>query len=190
MNCDCQEGLHIISDSFIAEIIDPETGEVLPEGTRGELVFTCITKEALPLIRYRTRDLSVLTHETCICGRTGTRMEKVTGRSDDMLIIRGVNVFPSQIESVLLKYSEVEPHYMIYVDRVDNLDIMEIQIEMNYSIFSDQIKKIESIERKLRHEIESTLGISAKIKLVEPNSIKRSEGKAKRVIDNRTIFNG
>ena len=131
----------------------------------------------------------MLTHETCICGRTSTRMEKVTGRSDDMLIIRGVNVFPSQIESVLLKYSEVEPHYMIYVDRVDNLDVMEIQIEMNPSIFSDQIKKIESIERKLRHEIESTLGISARIKLVEPNSIKRSEGKAKRVVDNRKIFN-
>ncbi|NLO98805.1 MAG: phenylacetate--CoA ligase [Clostridiaceae bacterium] len=189
MNCSCQEGLHIISDHFIAEIIDPETEEVLPEGSKGELVFTCITKEALPLIRYRTRDLSVLTHETCICGRTSTRMEKVTGRSDDMLIIRGVNVFPSQIESVLLKYSEVEPHYMIYVDRVDNLDVMEIQIEMNPSIFSDQIKKIESIERKLRHEIESTLGISARIKLVEPNSIKRSEGKAKRVVDNRKIFN-
>lgn len=189
MNCSCQEGLHIISDHFIAEIIDPETEEVLPEGSKGELVFTCITKESLPLIRYRTRDLSVLTHETCICGRTSTRMEKVTGRSDDMLIIRGVNVFPSQIESVLLKYSEVEPHYMIYVDRVDNLDVMEIQIEMNPSIFSDQIKKIESIERKLRHEIESTLGISARIKLVEPNSIKRSEGKAKRVVDNRKIFN-
>lgn len=189
MNCSCQEGLHIISDHFIAEIIDPETEEVMPEGSKGELVFTCITKEALPLIRYRTRDLSVLTYETCICGRTSTRMEKVTGRSDDMLIIRGVNVFPSQIESVLLKYSEVEPHYMIYVDRMGNLDVMEIQIEMNYSIFSDQIKKIESIERKLRHEIESTLGISAKIKLVEPNSIKRSEGKAKRVIDNRKIFN-
>ncbi|MGI6085866.1 MAG: phenylacetate--CoA ligase family protein, partial [Acetivibrionales bacterium] len=189
MNCRCQEDLHIISDHFIAEIIDPETEQVLPEGSKGELVFTCITKEALPLIRYRTRDLSVLTHETCACGRTSTRMAKVTGRSDDMLIIRGVNVFPSQIESVLLKYSEVEPHYMIYVDRVDNLDIMEIQIEMNYSIFSDQVKKIESIERKLRHEIESTLGISAKIKLVEPNTIQRSEGKAKRVIDKRKLFN-
>ena len=189
MNCDCQAGLHIISDHFIAEIIDPDTGEVLPDGSRGELVFTCITKEALPLIRYRTRDLSVLTHEVCGCGRTSARMEKVTGRSDDMIIIRGVNVFPSQIESVILKYSEVEPHYMIYVDRVGNLDIMEIQIEMNYSIFSDQVRKIESIERKLRHEIESTLGISAKIKLVEPNTIQRSEGKAKRVIDNRKLFN-
>ncbi len=189
MNCQWQADLHIISDHFIAEIIDPESGEVLPEGTKGELVFTCITKEALPLIRYRTRDLSILTNETCACGRTSTRMQKVTGRSDDMLIIRGVNVFPSQIESVLLKYSEVEPHYMIYVDRIDNLDIMEIQIEMNQSIFSDQIKRIESIERKLRHEIESTLGINTKIKLVEPKSIQRSEGKAKRVVDRRKIFN-
>jgi len=189
MNCHCQEGLHIMSDHFIAEIIDPETGEVLPDGTKGELVFTCISKETLTLIRYRTRDLSVLTHETCACGRTGARMEKVTGRSDDMIIIRGVNVFPSQIESVLLKYSEVEPHYMIYVDRVNNLDIMEVQIEMNQRMFSDQVKKIENIERKLRYEIESTLGLSAKIKLVEPNTIPRSEGKAKRVIDKRKIFN-
>lgn len=188
MSCQNQAGLHICSDHFIAEIIDPETGEVLPEGQKGELVFTCITKEALPLIRYRTRDLSVLTHETCACGRTSTRMAKVTGRSDDMLIIRGVNVFPSQIESVLLKYSEVEPHYMIYVDRVDNLDVLEVQIEMNASIFSDEVKKIEALERKLRHEIESTLGISAKITLVEHRSIQRSEGKAKRVIDRRKIF--
>ena len=188
MNCQHQAGLHICADSFIAEIINPETGEVLPEGEKGELVFTCITKEALPLIRYRTRDLSVLTHETCSCGRTSTRMQKVTGRSDDMLIIRGVNVFPSQIESVLLKYSEVEPHYMIYVDRIDNLDIMEIQIEMNSSIFSDEVRKIEALEKKLRHEIESALGISAKIKLVEHKSIQRSEGKAKRVVDRRKIF--
>ncbi|MGI6621823.1 MAG: phenylacetate--CoA ligase [Clostridiaceae bacterium] len=188
MNCHCQSDLHIISDHFIAEVIDPESGEVLPEGTRGELVFTCITKEALPLIRYRTRDLSILTYETCACGRTSTRMQKVTGRSDDMLIIRGVNVFPSQIESVLLKYSEVEPHYMIYVDRVGHLDIMEIHIEMNQSIFSDRVKVIESIERKLRHEIESTLGINTRIRLVEPKSIQRSEGKAKRVVDKRKIF--
>ncbi len=189
MNCEDQRGLHIIADHFIAEIIDPETGKVLPDGTKGELVFTCITKEALPLIRYRTRDLSVLTHETCLCGRTSPRMEKVTGRSDDMLIIRGVNVFPSQIESVLLKYKEIEPHYMIYVDRVENLDIMEIQIEMNNTIFSDEVRKIEALERKLRHDIESALGISAKIKLVEHKSIQRSEGKAKRVVDRRKIFN-
>ncbi len=189
MNCEDQPGLHIIADHFIAEIINPETGEVLPEGAKGELVFTCITKEALPLMRYRTRDLSVLTYETCCCGRTSPRMEKVTGRSDDMLIIRGVNVFPSQIESVLLKYGEIEPHYMIYVDRIDNLDIMEIQIEMNSTIFSDEVRKIEALERKLRHDIESTLGISAKIKLVEHKTIQRSEGKAKRVMDRRKIFN-
>lgn len=189
MNCQHQGWLHIPADHFIAEIINPETGEVLPEGEKGEIVFTCITKEALPLIRYRTRDLSVLNFETCGCGRTSPRMEKVTGRSDDMLIIRGVNVFPSQIESVLLKYSEIEPHYMIYVDRIDNLDIMEVQIEMNSSFFSDEVRKIESLEKKLRHEIESTLGISAKIKLVEHKSIQRSEGKAKRVVDKRKIFN-
>ena len=189
MNCQEQGGLHICADHFIAEVIDPETGAVLPEGDRGELVFTCISKEALPLIRYRTRDLSVLTSKTCSCGRTSPRMEKVTGRSDDMLIIRGVNVFPSQIESVLLKYAEIEPHYMIYVDRVDNLDVMEIQIEMNNDFFSDQVRKIETIERKLRQEIDSTLGISAKIKLVEHKSIQRSEGKAKRVVDRRNIFN-
>lgn len=189
MNCQHQGGLHIPADHFIAEIIDPETGEVLPEGSKGEIVFTCITKEALPLIRYRTRDLSVLNYQTCSCGRTSPRMEKVTGRSDDMLIIRGVNVFPSQIESVLLKFGEVEPHYMIYVDRIGNLDVMEIQIEMNTTFFSDEVRKIEAIERKLRHEIESTLGISAKIKLVENKSIQRSEGKAKRVVDRRKIFN-
>ncbi len=188
MNCQCQGGLHIATDHFIAEIINPDTGEVLPEGSEGELVFTCITKEALPLIRYRTKDLSVLTSDVCVCGRTTTRMKKVTGRADDMIIIRGVNVFPSQIESVLLKHSEVEPHYMIYVDRINNLDIMEIHIEMNHSIFSDQIRKIEGLERKIRHEIESSLGISTKIRLVEPNSIQRSEGKAKRVIDKRKLY--
>lgn len=188
MNCQHQGWLHIAADHFIAEIIDPETGDVLPEGEKGELVFTCITKEALPLIRYRTRDLSVLTYEKCGCGRTSPRMQKVTGRSDDMLVIRGVNVFPSQIESVLLKYSEVEPHYMIYVDRVNNLDTMEIHIEMNNLFFSDEVRKIEAFERKLRHEIEATLGINAIIKLVENKSIQRSEGKAKRVVDRRNIF--
>ena len=188
MNCSEQRGLHIAADHFIAEIIDPETGRVLPSGERGELVFTCITKEALPLIRYRTRDLSVLTTDTCSCGRTSPRMEKVAGRTDDMIIVRGVNVFPSQIESVLLKFSEVEPHYMIYLDRINNLDVMEIQVEMNDTFFSDQVRKIENLERKLRQEIESAIGISAKIKLVEHKSIQRSEGKAKRVIDKRKLF--
>ncbi len=185
MNCSCQDGLHVHSDHFIPEIIDPETGEVLPEGQEGELVFTCVTKQALPLIRYRTRDLSVLQTAKCACGRTEPRMKKVVGRSDDMLIIRGVNVFPSQIESVLMKYGELEPHYQILVDRIDNLDQMEVQIEMTATFFSDEVRKMEALERKLTHDIESTLGINAKVRLVEHKSIKRSEGKAQRVFDRR-----
>jgi phenylacetate-CoA ligase len=187
MDCEEQQGLHIPGDHFIAEIIDPDTGAVLPDGEEGEIVFTCITKQALPLIRYRTRDLSVINRERCACGRTAPRMKKVTGRSDDMLIIRGVNVFPSQIESVLMKYGELEPHYMIYVDRIDNLDQMEVRIEMTPSLFSDEVRKVEALERKLFQDIESTLGISARIRLVEHKSIQRSEGKAKRVVDNRKL---
>jgi len=188
MNCEYNCGLHIQEDHFLPEIIDPDTGEVLPAGSLGELVFTCITKEALPLIRYRTRDLTKLFYETCKCGRTLVRMDKIMGRSDDMLIIRGVNVFPSQIEAVLLAFGEVEPHYMIYVDRIDNLDCMEIQIEMTNAIFSDSIKDIERIENKLKSEIQSAIGVAAKIKLVEPRSIPRSEGKVKRVFDRRDIY--
>ena len=187
MSCPEKNGLHIQADHFYPEIIDPVTGEVLEDGQEGELVFTCITKEALPLIRYRTRDLAVLSHDKCACGRTTPRMSKVRGRSDDMLIIRGVNVFPSQIETVILKYADVEPHYMIYVDRIDNLDVMEIHIEINQSLFSDEIRKIEAVERKLTADIHSTLGINAKVKLVEPKSIQRSEGKAVRVIDKRKL---
>ena len=187
MDCTFQDGLHIPGDHFIPEIIDPETGDLLPEGEKGELVFTCITKEALPLIRYRTRDLSILQNSRCACGRTEPRMQKVTGRSDDMLIIRGVNVFPSQIESVLMKYGELEPHYMIYVDRIDNLDQMEVQIEMTQAFFSDEVRKMEALERKLTHDIDSTLGINAKVRLVENRTIQRSEGKAKRVIDRRVL---
>ena len=187
MDCEQQQGLHIPGDHFIAEIIDPDTGEVLPDGQEGEIVFTCITKQALPLIRYRTRDLSVMNRERCACGRTEPRMTKVTGRSDDMLIIRGVNVFPSQIESVLMKYGELEPHYMILVDRIDNLDQMEVQIEMTPALFSDEVRKVEALERRLFHDIESTLGITARIRLVEHKSIQRSEGKAKRVIDRRKL---
>lgn len=188
MDCEHQKGLHIPADHFIAEIIDPETGAQLPEGETGELVFSCITKQALPLLRYRTRDLSSLSCGQCACGRTAPRMAKVTGRSDDMIIVRGVNVFPSQIESVLLNIAQVEPHYMIYVDRVDNLDVMEVHIEMTPQLFSDEVKAVEALEKKLRHEIDSTLGINAVVKLVEPRSIPRSEGKAKRVIDKRKIF--
>lgn len=185
--CPCKCGLHVWEDHFIPEIIDPQTEEVLPPGSRGELVFTTITKEGLPLIRYRTRDISSLNYEECPCGRTAVRMAKVSGRTDDMLIIRGVNVFPSQVESVLLEFGETAPHYQLIVDRINNLDVLEIWVEMTPSIFSDEVKKLEDIEKKIKGEIESTLGISAKVKLVEPRSIERSEGKAKRVIDKRKL---
>ncbi|HEX3031846.1 MAG TPA: phenylacetate--CoA ligase, partial [Bacillota bacterium] len=187
--CECthQQGLHINEDHFIAEIIDPETGEVLPYGQKGELVFTSLQKEAFPIIRYRTKDLSVLRRETCACGRTFVRMERVMGRTDDMLIIRGVNVFPSQIESVLLNFGETEPHYLLVVDRKGSMDELEIWVEVSDQMFSDEVRRMEQLERKLRHEIGSVLGISAKIKLVEPKTIPRSEGKAKRVIDRREL---
>ncbi len=185
--CPCKNGLHIQEDHFIPEIIDPVTEEVLPYGSKGELVFTTITKEGLPLIRYRTRDISSLDYETCECGRTLVRMSKVSGRTDDMLIIRGVNVFPSQIESVLLEIGETAPHYLLIVDRVDNLDNLEVWVEMTPNLFSDEVKKIEDIEKKIKREIESTLGINAKVRLVEPKTIERSEGKAKRVIDKRKL---
>jgi len=183
--CYCKCGLHVQEDHFIPEIIDPETGEVLPPGSKGELVFSTITKEGIPLLRYRTRDISSLNYEKCECGRTTVRMSKVSGRTDDMLIIRGVNVFPSQIESVLLEFGDTAPHYLLIVDRVDNLDVLEIWVEMNQQLFSDQVKKIEDSEKKIRKAIEETLGISATVKLVEPKTIERSEGKAKRVIDKR-----
>ncbi len=188
MDCECLTGMHICADHFLPEIIDPATGAVLPDGERGELVFTCITKEALPLVRYRTGDLTVLHTGTCACGRTSPRMEKVTGRSDDMLIIRGVNVFPSQIESVLLSFGEVDPHYLIHVDRIDNLDQMEIQIEMTPQFFSDEESPVEETESRLAHAIHDTLGLWAMVGLVEPKTLPRSEGKAKRVIDRRRIF--
>ena len=185
--CMCQKGLHVFEDHFIPEIVDPQTLEVLPYGQIGELVFTCVTKEALPLLRYRTRDLTVLNPDKCDCGRTIVRMKKCHGRSDDMLIIRGVNVFPSQIETVLLEMSETKPHYLLIVDRVNNLDVLEIWVEVEGQFFSDEIKKLEDLKRKIQHNIESTLGINAIIKLVEPKTIERSEGKAKRVIDKRKI---
>lgn len=185
MSCDHSDLLHIQSDHFIAEVIDPDTHEVLGEGELGELVFSSVTKTGTPLLRYNTHDLTRLCYEPCACGRTTVRMEKVTGRADDMLIIRGVNVFPSQIESILLTYGELEPHYMIHVDRINNMDRMEVQIEMTKAFFSDSVREIETIERRLTADIHSTLGIAAKITLVEPRSLPRSEGKAKRVIDNR-----
>jgi Coenzyme F390 synthetase len=185
--CKCQCGLHVQEDHFIPEIINPETEEVLPEGSKGEIIFSTVTKEGLPLLRYRTRDVSTLNYEKCECGRTTVRMNKVTGRTDDMLIIRGVNVFPSQIESVLLEIGETAPHYLLIVDRIDNLDTLEVWVEMTQAMFSDEVKRIEDLERKIRKELDSTLGINAKVKLVEPKTIERSEGKAKRVIDKRKL---
>lgn len=183
--CKFKSGLHIPEDHFIPEIIDPETENVLPPGSVGELVFTTITKEGLPLIRYRTRDISSLNYDICECGRTCVRMNKVSGRTDDMIIIRGVNVFPSQIESVLFEVGDTAPHYQLIVDRVGTLDVLEILVEVNRNMFSDEVKKLETLGKKIRNSIESTLGISAKVTLVEPNTIERSEGKAKRVIDKR-----
>ncbi|MBM7867272.1 AMP-binding protein [Heliobacterium gestii] len=183
--CPVKNGLHIFEDHFIPEIIDPVTEEPLPYGEKGELVFTTITKEGFPVIRYRTRDISVLHGEPCSCGRTHVRMEKVSGRSDDMIIIRGVNVFPSQVESVLLKLGLTEPHYVLVVDRVGTLDTLEVWVEVSEKLFSDEVRNLEKIERKIQRELESLLGITAHVRLVEPKSIERSEGKAKRVIDRR-----
>lgn len=182
-----QDGLHIFEDHFIPEIINPDTGESLPFGEKGELVFTSLTKEGIPVIRYRTKDITLLKEEQCHCGRSHVRMHKIMGRTDDMLIIRGVNVFPSQVESVLLEAGETEPHYLLIVDRVGSLDELEIQVEVSSAMFTDKIRGLEGLEKRIQHQIESTLGISAKIRLVEPHSIPRSEGKAVRVIDRRRI---
>ena len=183
--CAEQTGMHVNEDHFIPEIIDPETGRVLAEGEMGELVFTCITKEALPLIRYRTRDIASLKREKCSCGRTLIKMTKPQGRTDDMLIIRGVNVFPSQIESVLLKYDFITANYQIIVDRMGALDTMEIQVEMSEDMEFDAVRLIEKREKQIRSAVESILGIAATVKLVSPKTLARSEGKAKRVIDKR-----
>jgi phenylacetate-CoA ligase len=185
--CIYQDGLHIIEDHFLPEIIDPLTLEVLPEGKTGELVFTTITKEGLPLIRYRTRDLTRLRYEKCRCGRTTVRMEKCLGRSDDMLIIRGVNFFPSQIESALLEMSGIKPHYLIMVDRVNNLDTIELQVEVEEEFFQDKISMLENLRHTLQNNLESALGLTIKVNLVEPKTIERSEGKSKRVIDKRKL---
>lgn len=182
--CTAQNGMHINEDYFYPEIIDPDTGKQLPEGEYGELVFTCIGKEALPLLRYRTRDICALTHDRCSCGRTLVRMHKPKGRTDDMLIIRGINVFPSQIESVLLELN-MAPNYQIIVDRVNNHDTLEVQVEISEKIFSDTIKSMESVENSISNALMSTLNVAAKVRLLEPKSIERSEGKAVRVIDRR-----
>ena len=184
--CEAQTGMHINEDHFIAEIIDPDTGEVLPEGSKGELVFTCITKEAFPMIRYRTRDICVLNSEKCPCGRTLIKMCKPMGRSDDMLIVKGVNVFPSQIETVLIQQG-YPANYQIVVDRVNNSDTLDVLVEMTPEIFSDSLGKITEMEKTLVAELKAMLGIYAKVKLVAPKTIARSEGKAVRVIDKRKI---
>jgi phenylacetate-CoA ligase len=186
--CAYKDGLHIFSDVFYPEIIDPKTGQEVKPGESGELVITTLTKEGIPLLRYRTRDIVSLSYEKCRCGRTSPRISKIKGRTDDMIIIRGINVFPSQIEHVLVSIEGVKPHYQIVVDRkAGGLDEMEILVEVEEQFFSDEIKKLQAFEQKVRHEIESLLGVGAKIKLVEPKTIERSEGKAKRVIDRRNL---
>jgi phenylacetate-CoA ligase len=189
VSCECEQqaGMHVNEDHFIPEIINPETLEPVSPGEIGELVFSTVTKEGIPLIRYRTRDLTRLVYDRCVCGRTLVRMEKCMGRSDDMLIIRGVNVFPSQIESVLLDMSETEPHYLLIVEREGTLDILKLMVEVQEQFFSDEIRQLEALRRKITHNIQSTLGISVEVKLVEPKTIERTAGKAKRVIDNRKI---
>ncbi len=184
---EAKQGLHIFEDHFIPEIINPETGEVLQYGEPGELVFTTLTKEAFPLIRYRTRDLSVLYREPCKCGRTLVRMGRITGRSDDMLIIRGVNVFPSQIESVLMARKDVAPYYLLIIERKEHMDTLGVDVEVNEEVFSDAVKDLQHMGREIEKDIKDMLGVSCKVRLVEPKTIQRSEGKAKRVIDNRKL---
>jgi len=183
--CERQQMLHICEDHFYPEIIDPATGRVLPDGEKGELVFTTLTKEGTPLLRYRTRDITYLDRAPCGCGRTSVRMHRILGRTDDMLIIRGVNVFPSEVEHVLLHVEGVEPHYQIVVERRDQLDCLEVQVEMTDDLFSDEIKNLEHKEREIEAKLASALLVHAKVKLVEPKGIPRSEGKAKRIVDKR-----
>jgi len=184
---EAKQGLHIFEDHFIPEIIDPDTGEPLPYGQPGELVFTTLTKEAFPLIRYRTRDLSVMYREPCKCGRNLVRMGRITGRSDDMLIIRGVNVFPTQIESVLMARKDVAPYYLLIVDRKEHLDTLEVNVEINEEIFPGAVKDLQNMERQIEKDMKDLLGVSCKVHLVEPKTIERSEGKAERVIDKRKL---
>lgn len=185
--CSAKNGMHINEDHVMAEIVDPNTGEQLPYGESGELVLTTITKTGMPMIRYRTHDICTLTEEPCSCGRTHVRMSRITGRTDDMLIIRGVNVFPSQIESVLLQIPGVAPHYMLVVDRVNSTDRLEVRVELTDEMFSDKVRDIEDIQYKIKEQIKSVVGVSAVVKLVPPKSIPRSEGKSKRIVDNRGL---
>ena len=182
-----KHGLHIWEDHFLPEIINPATGAPVRDGEQGELVITTITKQGIPLIRYRTRDITSISSAPCACGRTHARIARMSGRSDDMLIIRGVNVFPSQIESILVRIEGVEPHYVLVVDREGNLDALEVQVEVDEALFSDEIKVLQALARRIEKEIKDMLGVTCRVKLVEPKTIQRSEGKAKRVIDNRKL---
>lgn len=185
--CAGQHGSHVSEDHYFPEIVDPKTLAPAQPGETGELVFTTITKEGLPLLRYRTKDLSSLIYDRCECGRTNVRMTRISGRSDDMLIIRGVNVFPTQVESVILEMEEFEPHYLLVVDRQNNLDTLEVQVEVREQFYSDEIGRMMNLKKKIGHRLQSVLGIGANVKLVEPRSLERSQGKAKRVIDNRQL---
>ncbi len=189
VSCECQykNGSHIAEDHFYPEIIDPDTLQVLPEGAVGELVFTTLTKEGMPLLRYRTKDLTTLDYSPCECGRNSVRMGRILGRSDDMLIIRGINIFPSQVESVILDMPEYEPHYMLVVNRIGNLDTLQVQVELRKEYYADGISAMLKLQKKLADRLKSVLSISAEVKLMEPNSIPRSEGKGKHVIDNRIL---
>lgn len=188
--CTEQNGLHVFEDHFYPEIIDSETGEVLPAGQVGELVLTTLTRTGTPVLRYRTRDITYLIDEPCACGRSSRRIHRLMGRNDDMLIIRGVNVFPQQVEEVLLRVEGVEPYYQIVVDREGVLDTLEVEVEMAEALFSDEVKVILALERKIEHELKLALGIQALVKLVNPKTIERSEGKAKRIVDRRTVTAG
>lgn len=190
--CECamQDGMHINEDHFYPEVIDPQSGAVLPPGEKGELVLTTLTKEGMPMLRYRTRDLVVLDRTPCRCGRTLVRMSKVLGRSDDMLIIRGVNIFPSQVESVLLQLGQVSPHYQLEVDRIGQLDRLTVLVEVTEELLSDEVRQLAALERRIQAELASVLKISAQVRLVEPRTLERSEGKAKRVIDRRNLYAG
>ena len=185
MECAERGGLHVAEDHFYCEIVDPETLEVLPDGQWGELVITTLTKQGIPRVRDRTRDITSLNYTPCSCGRTHVRMNRITGRSDDMLIIRGVNVFPQQIEALLMENQNLSPNYQIIVDRVNNLDTLEVQVEMNETLFADEIRKLQSLESSIQKSIKEFLGVTTKVRLMEPHSIQRSEGKAKRIIDKR-----
>ena len=185
--CECQNGTHLWEDHFFPEIVDPVTLEPVEPGQHGELVFTTLTKEGMPMIRYRTRDLTHLIYDKCECGRTAVRMGRILGRSDDMLIIRGVNVFPSQVESVILEMPEFEPHYLIVVDRVNNTDTFQIQVEVRQEFYSDEMNKMIALKKKIANRMQSVIGLQPDIRIVEPRSIERSMGKAKHVIDNRKL---